>query len=286
MLGVPDQNVLDEVNQVYVVLHFLAVLRGQDFLGLRCYQHEEVNPVVTVEQKLASHYFIEQAPQGPDIGSLSGADFLPPVVVVRLLLIFQSQCEHLGGLNTLGAPGFEIEFILLVLVDLGNSEVSEDDIDLRGQPGVVGRDKLQQDIVTLDVVVGNTLLMQQLHALDHLVEQGQDVGQARRKQFGLRRLHVAQPPVPQRAGVLLHDYHIGVVVNPVVVHTSDPFLQPEHLEAGDLGEDVVEHASLVYALGEVHLLDGHLFGFGEVGFGTHDHSEGSCVDFGPVVVVA
>lgn len=63
-------------------------------------------------------------------------------------------------------------------------------------------------------------------------------------------------PVSQRTIILLHDYHIGVRDDSVIVHGGHPLVKPKVLKAGYFGEDIVKNAALVYTLWEAHFFDG------------------------------
>jgi hypothetical protein len=47
----------------------------------------------------------------------------------------------------------------------------------------------------------------------------------------------------------------------------------------------MKDTSLIYRLGEVHFLDGDLFGFADVGFAGVDDSIGSRINFLPVFII-
>ena len=79
VMGIPDQNILEEVDQIDIVVHFAIVLFLEQIPIRRCNLHEEMRPVVIMEKKVPHHNLIEQAAEGPDIRSPCSPYLLPAI---------------------------------------------------------------------------------------------------------------------------------------------------------------------------------------------------------------
>lgn len=90
--------------------------------------------------------------------------------------------------------------------------------------------------------------------------------------MGLKLSLFGKDPLPEGVVVPLHDNDVGVVDNSIVVHLSNPIIQPKVLQASNLSKNIMEDASLIYAFGEVHLFDSNLFGLVNVSFATVNDS--------------
>jgi hypothetical protein len=92
-------------------------------------------------------------------------------------------------------------------------------------------------------------------------------------------------PLSKRAGVLLHHNIIRSLVNSIIIKVSDALFEPEFLKAGYLREDVVENASVVDVIWQIHLFDGHRAWLDKVRLALIYGTIGSNCKFSPVFAI-
>mmetsp|Transcript_71291 Transcript_71291/g.192765 ORF Transcript_71291/g.192765 Transcript_71291/m.192765 type:complete len:281 (-) Transcript_71291:172-1014(-) len=72
----------------------------------------EYTEVVVLEKEAPRQQLEQQAPERPDVRGLAGADLLAAVVVEPPLVGDVVQLQHLGGLDYLGAPVFDVQVVV------------------------------------------------------------------------------------------------------------------------------------------------------------------------------
>ena len=285
---VADEDGGEELDEQRVVVQLAPVLRVDEFLLFGGHAGVELGPVRVVEEELAGEQLVEQTAHGPHVAGAGGAAAPATVEVLVVALVAEREVEHLHGLDELGASVLQVQLFVFVEEYSGEprllalAEVREGDDDRETREVGLGRDLgdgVDQDVVALDVVVGDVVGVAALDGGEHFEE---DLEVQRQHEGERQPLRLA--PGLQTGAVALHDDVVLALVDAVVVHGGDVGLQAEVLETGDLGEYVVQHAPLVDAVFEGHHLDGHLPRVADLRHAVVDHAVGAGRQPLPVLV--
>ena len=99
--------------------------------------------------------------------------------------------------------------------------------------------EVNQNIVALDVIMGDIVRLDYLECLEHLFVD---------RKIEAQVLHdvslLAKAPLSKRARVLLHDYVVACLIDTVIEKICHAWLKSEFLQTSDLCEDIVQDAPI------------------------------------------
>ena len=93
---IPDQDILQEVDQVHVIVDAIELAVLKEVKLSLCQPHKEPCVLISIEEHIACKQLIEKASQAPNIGQAACSDTLASVEFVSVSSLVEFELDHLG----------------------------------------------------------------------------------------------------------------------------------------------------------------------------------------------